>query len=335
MEAGALILFVLLSTVAAGGLAFAVLQPRLARDKRVAQRRNVVSRNESDRKAHKVQRDRLQEQVKRRRSIQNSLKELEARQKERDKNLSKLPLKRRMEQAGWKISVGQFVAMSFGFGLFATLISVAFGLPLLVIFGIVVIAGLGLPRFLLSRSRKKRFQAFTQEFPTAIDLIVRGVKSGLPLNDTLKMIAGETSEPVRSEFRRVVESQQMGMSMADSVERLYRNIPTPEVNFFVIVIGIQAQAGGNLSEALGNLSRVLRERKKMRDKVQAVSMEAKASAGIIGALPVVVFGLVTLTNPAYISLLYTNVYGKILLGISAIWMLLGVLMMKKMINFDI
>ncbi|MBP0617149.1 type II secretion system F family protein [Jiella mangrovi] len=334
METGTLLLFVILSTVAAGGLAFAVLQPTIAREKKTLQRRNVVSRSDSDRLAHKASRDRLQEQVKRRKTIQNSLKDLEDRQKERDKHVSKVPLNRRIEQAGWTIGVAQFWLIGAGLGLFAALLCLLFGTPLLITLGVMIIAGLGLPRFFLARARKKRFNAFTQEFPTAIDLIVRGVKSGLPLNDTLKMIASETSEPVRSEFRRIVESQQMGMPITEAVERLYRNIPTSEANFFAIVIGIQAQAGGNLSEALGNLSRVLRERKKMRDKIQAVSMEAKASAGIIGSLPVVVFGLVTLTNPEYISLLYTNIYGQILMGISAFWMLLGIMIMKKMINFD-
>ena len=334
METGALLLFVLLSSIAAGGLAFAILQPTIAREKKIEQRRSLVSRNETDRMANKAHRDRLQEAVKRRKTIQSSLKDLEDRQKERDKHVTKVPLKRRLEQAGWTMSVRQFWLMGGGFGIFATLLCLLFGVPLLMVVGIGVIAGLGLPRFFLARARKKRFGAFTKEFPTAIDLIVRGVKSGLPLNDTLRMIASETSEPVRSEFRRIVESQQMGMPITEAVQRLYRNIPTSEANFFAIVIGIQSQAGGNLSEALGNLSRVLRERKKMRDKIQAVSMEAKASAGIIGALPVVVFILVTLTNPEYISLLYTNIYGKILMGISGFWMLMGILMMKKMINFD-
>ncbi|ORE89824.1 type II secretion system F family protein [Aurantimonas sp. 22II-16-19i] len=334
MDIGAVLLFVVLSTIAAGGLAFAVLQPRIDNEKKTQQRRSLVSRNETDRLAHKATRDRLQEQVKRRKTIQNSLKDLEARQKERDKHVAKVSLDRRMEQAGWTMSVRLFWLIGAGLGLFAALISLVFGAPLVIALGIGLIAGLGLPRFFLARARKKRFAAFTQEFPTAIDLIVRGVKSGLPLNDTLKMIASETSEPVRSEFRRIVESQQLGMSITDAVERLYRNIPTAESNFFAIVIGIQAQAGGNLSEALGNLSKVLRERKKMRDKIQAVSMEAKASAGIIGALPVVVFALVTLTNPDYISLLYTNIYGQILMGISAFWMLIGVVVMKNMINFD-
>ncbi len=334
MDTGALILFVLLSTLAAGGLTFAIVQPTLAREKKIEQRRSTVARSEADRQNHKAHRDRLQEQVKRRKTIQSSLKDLEVRQREHDKHVAKVPLKRRLEQAGWSITVGQFWLLGAGLGLFAGMLCFVFGAPIFLALGAMVIAGLGLPRFFLAQARKKRFAAFTQEFPNAIDLIVRGVKSGLPLNDTLRMVSSETSEPVRSEFRRIVESQQMGMSIGDAVERLYRNIPTSEANFFAIVIGIQSQAGGNLSEALGNLSRVLRERKKMRDKIQAVSMEAKASAGIIGALPVLVFVLVTLTNPDYISLLYTNIWGQILMGISAFWMTMGVLVMRKMINFD-
>ncbi|MCQ0989535.1 type II secretion system F family protein [Jiella marina] len=334
MGTAGILLFVLLSSLAAGGLAFALLQPRLATEKKVEQRRSLVSRDENDRMAHKAHRDRLQEQVKRRKTIQNSLKDLETRQKERDKHLSKLTLQRQLEQAGMTITAKQFMLMSAGLGIVTLLICLLFGFSLIMTVGIAIVVGFGVPRFIVARARKKRFAKFTREFPTAIDLIVRGVKSGLPLNDTLRMIAGETSEPVKSEFRRIVESQQMGMSITEAVERLYRNIPTAEANFFAIVIGIQSQAGGNLSEALGNLSKVLRERKKMRDKVQAMSMEAKASGAIIGSLPVIVAFLVFLTNPEYISLLYTTDVGKILVGLSAIWMSLGIFVMKNMINFD-
>ena len=126
----------------------------------------------------------------------------------------------------------------------------------------------------------------------------------------------------------------MGIPIAEAVERLYRNVPTPETNFFAIVIGIQAQAGGNLSEALGNLSRVLRDRKKMKAKIQAMSMEAKASGGIIGSLPVIVAFLVYLTSPGYISVLFTSTPGNMILAVAAFWMATGIFVMKKMINFD-
>jgi tight adherence protein B len=232
------------------------------------------------------------------------------------------------------MSVKQFVLFSVALGVAGFIVALMLGAPLLLVLGGAIVGGLGLPRFLLARARSKRFRKFGEEFPNAIDLIVRGVKSGLPLNDTLKIVAGETLEPVRSEFRKIIENQQLGVPISEAVERLYRNIPTPEANFFAIVIAIQSQAGGNLSEALGNLSNVLRDRKKMRAKVQAMSMEAKASGGIIGALPVVVAGLVYITTPDYISVLFTTGTGHVILAVSGIWMATGIFVMKKMISFD-
>jgi tight adherence protein B len=327
-------LFILLSTVAAGGLACAILQPRIQAEKKVEARRSQYSRDENDRVAVKFARDRLREQDKRRKTIQSSLKELEARNRERDKIVGKLSLARRIEQAGLTLTVRQFVWLSVAAGFFSLILALLFGAPLLVVLGIAVVGGFGLPRLVLSHLRKKRLQKFTDEFPNALDLIVRGIRSGLPLNDTLRMIASEAAEPVRSEFRKVVETQQMGVSVSESVERLYRNVPTAEANFFAIVITIQAQAGGNLSEAIANLSRVLRERKKMKAKIQAMSMEAKASAAIIGALPVIVGFLVYLTTPDYISILFETHAGILIMIGAAVWMAMGVFTMKKMIAFD-
>lgn len=328
------LLFVLLSTVAAAGLAYAFLQPKIASEKAVGQRRAQYTRGESDRASIKQARERLNEQSKRRKTIQTSLKEMETRQKARGKQSGKVPLQKSIEQAGWTISVRKFHYVSAGLGVFGLLIALIFGLSLISCLGIAVVAGLGLPRFFLARARKRRLLKFTDEFPNAVDLIVRGIKSGLPLADTLRMVSTETIEPVRGEFLKIIETQQMGMPLAEAVERLYRSVPTPETNFFAIVIGIQAQAGGNLSEALGNLSRVLRDRKKMKGKIQAMSMEAKASGGIIGSLPVIVALLVYLTSPDYISVLFTSTAGNMILAVAAFWMATGIFVMKKMINFD-
>jgi tight adherence protein B len=139
---------------------------------------------------------------------------------------------------------------------------------------------------------------------------------------------------MKSEFRAIVETQAIGMPLGDACAKLYDSMPLPEANFFGIVISIQQKAGGNLSEALGNLSRVLRDRKKMKAKIQAMSMEAKASASIIGALPLAVMMLVWITSPQYISLLWTEPLGRLMLAASAVWMSCGVFVMKKMINFD-
>jgi tight adherence protein B len=166
-------------------------------------------------------------------------------------------------------------------------------------------------------------------------VIVRGVKAGLPLADCLRIISLEAQEPVRSEFKLVLEDQTLGLPVDQAVQRLFERVPLAEANFFAIVISLQSQTGGSLSEALANLSKVLRERKKMKAKIKAVSSEAKASAGIIGSLPLLVAGLLYLTSPAYISLLFTTSVGHMVIAASAVWMLMGTLVMRKMINFDI
>jgi tight adherence protein B len=181
----------------------------------------------------------------------------------------------------------------------------------------------------------RRLKKFSLEFPNSLDIIIRGVKAGLPLGDCMRIIASEASEPVRSEFRQIVESQALGLSVTEAVERMPDRIPTPEANFFAIVIAIQQKAGGNLAEALANLSRVLRERKKMRDKIKAISSEAKASAMIIGALPIVVALLVYITSPRYIELLWTTETGRVVLVVCVCVMGLGCFIMQKMIAFDI
>jgi tight adherence protein B len=193
---------------------------------------------------------------------------------------------------------------------------------------------LGVPRWVVNFLRKRRMAKFLDEFANASDVIVRGVKAGLPLNDCIKIIANEAAEPVRSEFRHIVETQALGVPLADAVAKLPERVPVPEANFFAIVVAVQARAGGNLSEALGNLSRVLRDRRKMKGKIGAMSMEAKASAAIIGALPIVVMILVYITSPNYIMLLFTEQLGNVILGASAVWMTMGILVMRRMINFD-
>ena len=186
----------------------------------------------------------------------------------------------------------------------------------------------------LSFLKKRREAKFLQAFPDAVDVIVRGIKAGLPLLDSLKLIAAEAQEPVRSEFRSIIETQMIGIPIGEACLKLYERMPVPEANFFGIVISIQQRAGGNLSEALGNLSRVLRDRKKMKAKIQAMSMEAKASAAIIGALPLAVMMLVYITSPQYISLLWTEPFGRMMLAASAVWMSCGIFVMRRMINFD-
>ena len=200
--------------------------------------------------------------------------------------------------------------------------------------GLAFAAGFGLPRWSLGYLKKRREKAFLKALPDAVDVIVRGIKAGLPLFESIKVVAADAPEPLRSEFLAIIETQAIGMPLGDACARLYERMPVPEANFFGIVIAIQQKSGGNLSEALGNLSKVLRDRKRMAEKIQAMSMEAKASAGIIGSLPPIVMLLVYLSTPDYISLLWTDPTGRLMLVGCVIWMSLGIFVMKKMINFD-
>lgn len=194
--------------------------------------------------------------------------------------------------------------------------------------------GPGLILLMLRRRRKKRKKAMEKEFPGALDIIVRGVKSGLAFTDCLKIAARDVPEPLRSEFATLVEQQSLGMTMAEAVGRFANRVPLEEANFFAIVIALQTRTGGRMAESLDNLVAVLRARIQLRAKIQSMSAEAKASGMIIGALPLVVATMVYLTSPDYIGLLFTELVGNVVLVASAIWMLIGVLVMKKMIAFD-
>lgn len=323
-----------LAALAAGALGYGLLFSHIETEKKAESRVNRVKAAETDQNKVKAARERMQEMTKRRKSVQDSLKELEKKQAERHKKASP-NLKAKLSQAGLSMTPTQFVLIGIAFGLFMMVASFIAGSPLVVAAGVFVIAGLGFPRWALNFMVKRRMNKFLEEFPNSLDVMVRSIKSGLPLTDALRLIAAEGQEPVKSEFRRVVESQQMGMNIPEACARMFTHIPLQEVNFFSIVIAIQSQAGGNLSEALGNLSRVLRERRKMRAKVSAMSMEAKASAAIIGSLPLIVMLLVYLTSPEYIMVLFTDPRGHLILGGSAVWMSIGILVMRNMINFDI
>ena len=201
--------------------------------------------------------------------------------------------------------------------------------------GLAFAAGLGLPRWVLGMMAKGRLKKFTVSFPDAIDIIVRGIKSGLPVHDCLKLIARESPEPVGSEFVRMVEGLGLGLSMDQALERMYERMPTPELRFFAIVMAIQQKTGGNLAEALGGLSAVLRARRLMREKVKAMSGEAVASAFIIGSLPPGIMILVSITSPSYMAPMYNDPRGHLMLLGGALWMACGIFSMRKMINFKI
>lgn len=323
-----------LAALSTAGLAYGLLFSRIETAKKTESRVRRVQAAETDQSRAKASRDRLQELSKRRKSVQDSLKDLEKKQQEQTKRVA-ATLKAKLVQAGLSTTISQFYMMSAAFGLFVFVLVLLAGSGLLVSFGAAFIAAAGLPRWIVGYLVKRRLNKFLEEFPNSLDVMTRSIKSGLPLTDALRLIASESQEPVRTEFRRLVEAQQVGLNIPEACARMFTNIPLQEVNFFAIVIAIQSQAGGNLSEALGNLSRVLRERRKMKAKVNALSMEAKASAAIIGALPFIVASLVYLTSPDYIMILFQDSRGHLILGISGVWMSIGIFVMRNMINFDI
>jgi tight adherence protein B len=311
--------------IAIGGVAWVFIYPFLSGERARERRMANVARSEP-----MVARTTRTTQKPRREHIEGTLKEME----ERHRKAKRAPLSVRLTQAGLNWSKRRFMISAgvLGVAVFAVVMLVKAGL--LVALAFAFAAGGGLPFWILSFLKKRREARFLNGFPEAVDVIVRGIKAGLPLLDSLKLIATESEEPIRSEFRAIIETQTIGLPLGDACLKLYERMPLPEANFFGIVISIQQRAGGNLSEALGNLSRVLRDRKKMKAKIQAMSTEAKASATIIGALPIAVMCLVYVTSPAYIALLWTDPLGRIMMACSAIWMSLGIFVMRKMINFD-
>jgi tight adherence protein B len=311
-----------LGTVAMGGMAWVFLYPMLSGEKTVEKRMASAARAEPA-----VRTGRGKEKS-RREQIEETLKELQAKKSKRP------PLQSRIGQAGLSLSKRNFLLASAAFGIAVFLAAMIGRIGLLPALALGFAGGFGVPLWLISYLKKRREARFLEVFPDAVDIIVRGIKAGLPLNDCLKIIAQDSEEPVKGEFRALVGSQTIGLPLGEACAKIYERIPLPEANFFAIVISIQQKAGGNLSEALGNLSRVLRDRKRMKAKIRAMSTEAKASAAIIAALPVAVMILVYISSPNYISLLWTHNTGHLMLAASALWMACGVLVMKKMINFD-
>lgn len=315
---------IMLATVAAGGAAYALVYPRLSGQLRIEARQKLVG---MDRRATATQAaaDSL-----RRGQVADSLKALD----ERQKRINRPNLQMRIAQAGLDWSKEKFFIVS-------GVIAAALGIGVFIASGDIragalaaFVGGLGLPRWLLSFLRKRRIARFLAILPDGVEVILRGLKAGLPLGDCIRIVSNEAQEPVKTEFRKIVDEQTVGIPLAEAVGKLYERMPVPEANFFGIVIAIQSKAGGSLSDALGNLSKVLRDRKKMKQKIAALSMEAKASAAIIGALPLVTIAGISATTPEYMHSMFTTDLGRFMLVGCVLWMLTGIFIMKKMINFD-
>jgi tight adherence protein B len=313
-----------LAATALGGLAWVFIYPLLSGERKAQHRRASIA------KAEPVARQVDKNQRTRREQVEGSLRDIEARSQKQ----KKIPLGTRLTQAGLNWTPQKFMIVSGVLAAVCFAAAMVVGGGLLAATGLAFAAGFGLPRWALSFLKNRREKKFLRALPDAVDVIVRGIKAGLPLFDSIKVVAADAPEPLKSEFLAIIETQAIGMPLGEACARLFERMPVPEANFFGIVIAIQQKSGGNLSEALGNLSKVLRDRKKMAEKIQAMSMEAKASAGIIGSLPPIVMLLVYLSTPDYISLLWTHPTGQLMLCGCVVWMSIGIFVMKRMINFD-
>ncbi|MEJ8405164.1 type II secretion system F family protein [Brevundimonas vesicularis] len=252
---------------------------------------------------------------------------------DRRERKARTTLASRLKQAGLSLSVTTFYIISAVVGLVTGLGALIFGLPILVVIGIALIFGLGLPRWIVGFLGKSRMKKFSLEFPNAVDVIVRGIKSGLPVHECFKIIARESPAPLGPEFQTLVEGLGVGLTLEQALEKMYGRMPTSELRFFTIVIAIQQKTGGNLAEALGNLSAVLRARRMMGEKIKALSSEALASAGIIASLPPAVMTMVMFTTPSYMMPLFTDFRGNFMLLMAALLMATGIFVMKRMISF--
>ncbi|MES1198994.1 MAG: type II secretion system F family protein [Pseudomonadota bacterium] len=315
-----------LAFVAIGGVGYAMSSGGPKQSAKAQKRMKQLAGAKPDKRKAQAE----MQALKRRQTTQEALKELT--QNEKQSRKRRVSIKGQIEQAGLKITVPQFWMMSAGLG-------VVLAIGGFIVHGLIAAAAggfigvLGLPRWILGMFVGARQKKFSVQLADAIDVIVRGVKSGLPLTQCLRIISAESPDPLRAEFQQLVDAQAMGVPLDQSMTRMYERMPLAEVNFFAIVLVIQQKTGGNLSESLGNLSSVLRARKLMKEKVNALSAEAKASAMIIGALPIIVMGMVYITKPAYIMILFNTPTGNLILLVCAVMMSLGIIIMRNMVNF--
>jgi tight adherence protein B len=327
------IAFLFMIAVSVGALLLTVLYPYFSGSAAVSKRVKAVAENIKQPEKKSMRAKLLSEDPKdaRRKQIQESLRQVEEREKQRKKRLT---LRLMLMQAGLDTTPRVFWLISLAVGAVFGVGTMIAGVPIYVAAVAAAVGMLGLPRWFLGFLRKRRQSVFLTDFADAIDVMVRGLKAGLPITDAMKVIASETPAPVGPEFSEIVEGQRIGITIDQGIDRMFERIPLAEVNFLAIVMAIQQKTGGNLAEALNNLSKVLRDRKKMKAKIRSVSQEAKASAAIIGSLPFAITGGMMVLNPEYLNPLFYTKTGNIMIAASVLWMGTGILIMRKMINFD-
>ncbi|HYE26829.1 MAG TPA: type II secretion system F family protein [Allosphingosinicella sp.] len=244
-------------------------------------------------------------------------------------------LRQRLQQTGRNWTLAQYGLACLGIVVVVSLILIVKGLPLLLAVLVGLLAGIGLPHFIVGKLIKRRVAKFTARFPDAIELMVRGLRSGLPISETLGVVADEIPGPIGDEFRTVSDKMKIGRTMEAALQETADRLGTPEFQFFVITLAIQRETGGNLAETLANLADVLRKRAQMKLKIRAMSSESKASAWIVGALPFIVFILIWFINGTYMQAFFVDERLMIAGAGGLVWMGIGVFIMAKMVDFEI
>jgi tight adherence protein B len=319
------ILAAILAFITIGGLGWAFVGGDDSSTQALKRAQGLGQRSPTARKAAQAQSNTPEA---RRKQILDQLKEADRKERK-----ARMTMAAKLRQAGLSLKIRTFWIISVSLGVTAFLLPLLFGANLFLSLGLAMVFGAGLPRWIVGFIGKRRMKKFSLEFANAVDVIVRGIKSGLPVQECFKIIGRESPAPLGPEFQRLVEELAVGLTLPQALDKMFERMPTAELRFFAIVIAIQQKTGGNLAEALSNLTTVLRARRMMAEKIKALSSEAMASAGIIGALPPVVMGLVFLTTPAYMMLLFTDPRGQVMLLGAGLWMSCGVFVMKKMIAF--
>ena len=244
-------------------------------------------------------------------------------------------MRKRLDQTGKGINLAKYAMASLGLAAFVAALMMIKGAPFVLAIFVGLFAGVGIPHFVINFLIKRRLAKFNANFPDAIELMVRGLRSGLPITETLGIVAAEIGGPVGLEFRAVSDKMKIGRTMEAALQETADRLGTAEFQFFVITLAIQRETGGNLAETLSNLADVLRKRGQMKLKIRAMSSESKASAYIVGSLPFIVFGLVTVVNPTYMAGFFTDERLMVAGLCGLAWMSIGVFIMAKMVNFEI
>lgn len=242
-------------------------------------------------------------------------------------------LRDRIDRAGLSLSVGAYAGLSAGLGVLGLVAGLfAPGSNPLIAMLAAVVLGIGLPHLTLTVLASQRRATFLNNFPEAIDLMVRGIRSGLPVTEGMKSVAQEEPDPVGGEFRRVVDGLAIGRTLTDSLQDAARRIGAPEFDFFVVTLSVQKETGGNLAETLDNLADILRKRRQAKLKIKALSAEARMSALIIGALPFVMFVIISIIQPSYTGQLLSDPRGHVMIAAGLLWLAVGGVVMSRMVN---